>query len=93
MAKLLCTKKELKAASFLEWDDASIGRLCKMTALKMVFPEDGQKNMPVIASAASLVLVNLTNQANAETCELNQDGVTIKGKSIGDWKITIKKKS
>lgn len=92
MVKLICTKKELKAATFLEWDDASIGRLCKMTALKMIFPEDGQNNMPVIASAASLVLVNLTNQTNAETCTLDQDGVTIKGESVGDWKITISKK-
>ena len=92
MAKLICTKKELKAATFLEWDDASIGRLCKQSALKIMFPGDKEKNYPVLVSAASLVLINIAHQANAATSTIDQDGVTIKGEPIGNWQVIIKRK-
>ena len=42
MAKLITTKGERAASSFLDWDDASLGRMCKSMALKLRRARDGE---------------------------------------------------
>ena len=43
------------------------------------------------ANDASFKLIALALFTNAETTELVQTGVTLGGKAVGDWKITVQK--
>jgi len=93
--KLILTEAEKKAATWLELDDESVGKLVKASQVQIV--EHGKnkvadKEQDVIAFwAAGLILCSTASESNAETFKTTIEGVTSHGKSIGDWEIIIKR--
>lgn len=95
MANLVLTQEEKDAKSYLEWDDASLGRLCKRT---MIFIEDNAVRIHskddsdhdvVVSKAAALLLIRAAIDLNAQEASFKMDGVTIAGKSAGSWIVKI----
>jgi hypothetical protein len=88
--ELILTEAEKKAATWLELDDESVGKLVKASALKII-DNDNEQGRVAFWSAA-IILCSMAAEANAETFKQTLDNLTIKGKSFGKWELTIKKK-
>lgn len=72
--------------SWLDMDDASLGRMLKLGAA--VFCE-GESNRVAMGHSAALILCTLASETNAETYTLRQHGVTRAGEPIGNFKIVV----
>jgi hypothetical protein len=92
MAELILTDEEKASNSYLDWDDAALGKLTKKVALTI---RDGRADdkLPIIANAAAMMLVGMAHDSNAETFTLTLGGCTHHGEPVGDWKVTVKRKS
>ena len=90
MAELILTDEEKATESYLDWDDAAIGKAVKKLALA-ISDTKGDKSMSW--HAASLCLVAMAHDSNAGSSEHTIEGVTLnKGQdAIGDWKITTQR--
>jgi len=91
MAKLILTEEEKEAQSFLDWDDASLGKFVKNGAVRMKEEADGSKK-PIYVSAI-LVLLGLMKDSDATELTEEVKGFTYKGESVGDFTLTIKQKN
>jgi len=94
VAELILTEEEKQAASWLDFDDASLGRCVKSTA--HFIRSQSQKDDPeggdvVTVNATSLLLVGRAIKSNADTFTTSIYGVTIKGKEVGDWEVVAKR--
>ncbi len=87
--ELILTDKEKQAATWLELDDESVGRLVKVTMLGIV--ETSNEQGKLYFWAAALMICSAAAQANADTFKQTIDGLTIKGKKFGDWELRVKK--
>lgn len=98
MAKLITTQAEKDAVSFLDWDDASIGRMCKQMALNLKRTRDaeiakakGENDIGAIVNAADgLLLIGSMVQMNAATLTLTFGDFTHCGKHAGDWELRMR---
>lgn len=86
MAKLILTEAEKAAHSWLDLDDASLGKLVKASAVMIADNDDNRKN--VYAVTCAIMLASLAHQANADNLTIDCNGVTRKGEKIGNWKVT-----
>jgi hypothetical protein len=101
MSRLITTKAEKATASFLDWDDASVGRMCKHMALKLKRARDaeivkakGENDIGAIVNAADgLLLVGSMVEMNAGKLTLEFGDFTHKGEPAGDWEIKIRQKA
>lgn len=92
MAKLILTDKEKADLRYMDWDDASVGRAVKKIASTLYGDITHEQEGPVMQfTAASLVLINIAHTSNAEISEITQEGVTVKGVPVGDYKVTVEK--
>lgn len=87
MAKLILTEEEKKAASFIEWDDATIGKRVKELALKLM--KNHGYNQALFANTAVLLLVGLAHELDSEKDIYEIEDVTVNGDLIGSWRITV----
>jgi len=87
MAKLILTKEERSTLTFLEWDDAAIGKAVKKLAMMFPDKDGGRESLP--ATAAGVVLISRAIDAGADTFTLKLEGAS-DTKPLGDWLITIK---
>lgn len=90
MAELVITDEERATHTYLEWDDAAIGRGVKKLAMTV---QDPKGDKAIEWYAATLCLIAMAHDSNAETAEYTLDGVTVENgaKPIGDWKVTIQR--
>lgn len=86
--KVILTEAEKKAATWLELDDESVGKLVKATAFKLA---ERDEKIQILTWSAALVLCSAAAKVNAETFKQTVEGLTIEGKNFGTWEITIKK--
>lgn len=87
--ELILTEAEKKAATWLELDDESVGKLVKATALKIA--EKGGEEGKIWSWSAALILCSMASDSNCDTFTQTIEGLTSKGKSCGDWEIRIRK--
>lgn len=89
MAELILTDEEKAALTWLELDDATVGKVTKKLAARLL---DVDKELDRLQfSAAVMILVGHADDANAETLEHTLHGYTRKGVNRGDWKLTIQR--
>ena len=89
MAQFTPTPEEEAAASYLDWDNDSIGKLVKAAALTRDDPK-GDKTVRIVACAN--VLASLVDEAGSDSTVFDIKGLTRQGKPLGDWIITIVKR-
>jgi hypothetical protein len=87
--ELILTDDEKKANTWLELDDATLGKVTKAVALKL--KNYNIKNDPMAFMAAALLLCNLAAEANADDLKQTIEGLTIQGKDFGNWLVTVKR--
>ncbi len=93
MAVFEPTEKEKAAASYLEWDDAELGKFTKYCGLVMAAnAKDTEGLHRVAAASCAMQLVSVCLESNADTLKLDLDGHTSRGVSTGDWVLTVKRK-
>lgn len=98
MAKLITTQAEKDAASFLDWDDAALGAMCKKMALmlqgrrrKQIEAGKADDDIGAVINAADgLLLIGSMVEMNARTLTLRFGDFTHAGKPEGDWEIRVK---
>lgn len=88
MADLILTEEEKKSKSYLEWDDAALGKAVKKLALAI---DDVRGKDAIAHNAGMMLLILKAHDANSEITVLTVDGLTCGGESLGDWEVTIKR--
>ena len=93
MAKLITTEEERAAASYLDWDDESVGRMSKYLALKFMEMDqvkaDETGSLALGLHSACMVIVNSFDDSGFHRLELTVTGYTHHGQPRPDYKITI----
>lgn len=91
MAKLVLTAAEKAAASYLDWDDAALGKMAKCLALKLDdIANDAEGFRKVAALSCAMMLVAAAHDSNADKLSFDLTGHSTKGVLTGDWRVTIK---
>jgi hypothetical protein len=88
VAELILTDEEKAAPTYLDWDDAALGKLVKKMAA-MLHDKYGQE-AAFMTTGAHLILGSAV-KCNAASAVTNIDGFTISGEDAGDWKITVER--
>jgi hypothetical protein len=91
MAELILTDEEKAAASYLEWDDASLGRMVKALALRVRSNHDKLGKEVTISGSAALLLIHSAEEMHSETMELRLNVTTYGDRPIGDWRVLVTK--
>lgn len=89
MAELILTEEEKQAPTWLELDDETIGKIVKATQLTIFNHQ--QETEKIHWFSAALILCSLAVEANADKYSQDIIGLTLHGKKLGDWNITVKK--
>lgn len=87
MAELIITEEERSTLTFLEWDDAALGKAVKSMACIIADKDGGRETMPVVA--AGVLIISRAIEAGADTLVLKLEGAS-NPEPLGDWEITIK---
>ena len=88
MAELIITDEERASATYLEWDDASIGRGVKKIALKI---GDLKGKLSISFCAGAVSLITKAVDSGAEKSEFTVEGLIDDGQPLGDWKVTVER--
>lgn len=86
MAELIITDSERESATYLEWDDAALGKACKKIAL-ILSDTRGEASMEITAACAFLVSRSI-DAGSAETT-IRLEGMRIADKQLGTWTISL----
>ena len=89
MAQLILTDEEKQAKTWAELDDASLGKVVKAEMFNIKTASKQMKRL--LLFSAAMILCTAAADANADKLTQTIEGLTTKGKPIGDWKVTIKK--
>lgn len=90
MSRLITTALERAANSFLDWDDASLGRAVKATALKIKnHAEEKDDHRSLWMVSAGLLMCNLAHESNAEHFKTELTDVTKSEEHRGNWRIRV----
>lgn len=89
MAELILTEEEQAAATWLELDDATVGKIVKKTALGLLDHSNEQRR--VWWFAAALLLCGMADDANADTFSQDINNFTHEGDDRGNWRVTIER--
>ena len=87
VAELRLTEAERQAGSFLAWDDAALGKLVKQTALQI---QDGQGDRAAAIQTACLLLCSELDVQHAKEANYQLDGVTLAGRPLGAFTISVR---
>lgn len=92
MAKLILTQEEKAAATWLELDDAALGKLVKYTAARLKDTGDRSAEQAAVWWwSAALLMVGIAADCNAEVFVQMLHGYQRGGKTIGDFRIKVEK--
>jgi len=89
--KLTLTDAEKKSATWAELDDDALGKVVKAMMFKLKNTSDEQGKLSYLSAA--LILCSAAVEANADKLTQTIEGLTIKGQSLGNWKVIIKKQA
>jgi hypothetical protein len=84
MVQLITTPEEEAAATYLEWDDASLGKLVKAAALTL---EDSAGRDAIQRTACCARILAAMLAADSDDTTITIKGLTRKGKPLGDWEV------
>jgi len=87
MAELILTEEEKRQLTYLEWDDAALGKACKKIAI-ILSDENGKRSIKHMGAA--VFLISEAVRANSYTTTIEIDGAT-NPEPLGDWKITLQR--
>ena len=90
MAKLILTKEEKKAATWLELEDETLGKVVKsmMSTIKRASDEQGK----LYLLSAAIMLCTVTAKTNADVANFKVDGLKNKTNDFGNWEVIIRRK-
>ena len=88
MAELILTKEDKDAATYLEWDDASIGRGVKKIALK-IGDHKGEDSIAWCAGAMALIARAIDSDSDKSVMTI--EGLVSSGVRLGDWEVTVRR--
>ena len=91
MAELILTDEEKADGSYMDWDDASLGRCCKRLAAVLGEKRTGNGGPVAISQAAGLILAGQAYDCNATEMTITIEGCTWHEKPVGDWRIRIER--
>lgn len=92
MSKFIPTQAEKDALSYLDWDDAALGRFTKHVACTLAKVSGDQDGLhKVTAASNAMMLVGMAFEANAATLKLTLSGHAHKEIPTGDWVVTVKR--
>ncbi|UCH50642.1 MAG: hypothetical protein JSV54_06400 [Chloroflexota bacterium] len=86
---LILTEEEKQAATWTELDDESVGKVAKGLMFKI--KEYGDESKRLFTLSAAIALCSLVAETNADRFTTTIAGLTRKGQTLGDWKITIRR--
>jgi hypothetical protein len=89
--KLILTEEEKKAATWAELDDVSLGKVVKAYIFEMKAHCNEEGKIFVLSAAMALCVA--AAEANADKFTQTIEGLTTKGKSLGNWRVTIRRMS
>lgn len=89
MAQLILTDEEKAAATWMELDDATVGKVVKKTALGLMAKSDEQGR--VWWFSAAMLLCGMANDANADKFSQELLGFTEGDTDCGDWLVTVQR--
>jgi hypothetical protein len=89
MAKLILTEAEKSALTWMELDDATLGKVVKKTALSLKEHSDEQQK--IWWFAAAMLLCGMAEDAKAAQLTHTIEGFSEKGVDRGDWRITVER--
>lgn len=93
MATFEPTEAEKATASYLDWDDETLGKFTKYCGLVMeANARDAEGLRRVAAASCAMQLISACIDSNAATLKLELDGHTSRGTPTGDWILTLKRK-
>lgn len=93
MAEFEPTEAEKAANSYLDWDDAELGKFTKYVALRFAELKDDAEGLKrVTASSCAMLLMGACVDSNAAELTLNMGGFSHKGIPEGDWTLVVKRK-
>lgn len=88
MAELITTDEEKEKFSYLEWDNESIGKAVKETAISI---EDYEGGETVSYFAACLVFISEMIESDKEYINISLSDVEMDGKPLGDWNVVVER--
>lgn len=86
MEELIITENEKKAGTYLEWDDAALGKACKKIAL-ILGDNRGERCMEVTAACAFLISRSI--DAGSQETTIKLEGLHIGDRQLGEWHISM----
>ena len=86
MAELILTDEEKASPSYLDWDDADLGKVVKKLALT-AGDDYGAMSAKIISMAS--VLVSFVADSNATDASFELTGVRSGNIERGDWIVTL----
>jgi hypothetical protein len=89
MSQLILTEKEKNAKTWVEISDEALGKVVKATMLQIKDVNDEQQKLLTVS--ASLLLIGIAIETNADKVTYSVDGLTTSGKPNGDWEVTVKR--
>ena len=87
MAELMITEEERSTLTFLEWDDAALGKAVKSMACIIADKDGGRETLPIVA--AGVFMISRAIETGADKLVLELGGAS-NPEPLGDWEITIK---
>lgn len=88
MAELIITDAEREANSYLDWDDASIGRAVKKLAVKIA---DMKGEDSISTYAGIMLLLSKAVDSDAGSMTVTVNGLACKGVPLGDWEVVSRR--
>lgn len=89
MAELILTDQEKADDSYLDWDDASLGRLVRSLVARVRTEEHVRE--AVFGATDVHLLIGLARAVNADERASTLKGVTYADERLGDWEITVRR--
>jgi hypothetical protein len=89
MAELKLTEAEQKAELWSDLDDDVLGKVVRAGLFSIKTLSEQERKMTLMS--AGIILASIAAEFNADTLTQKLEGLTNKGVSIGDWKITVKR--
>jgi hypothetical protein len=88
MAELILTEEEKAAPSYLDWDDAALGKAVKALAIKL---HDSEGKESMYGQVAAFMLIGAAHRINADTTTIDLENVTVSDEGIGDWRVEVRR--
>ena len=94
MAQFEPTELEKSAASYLDWDDAELGKFTKYVGLTLdQIRNDAEGLHRVSAASCAMMLIACCHDSNATEMSIKLDGHTHGKEQTGDWIVTVKRRA